>query len=49
MSGTAVPVGHADDIGLVAALKAFQMEAGIEVTGELDEATINALREAHGS
>lgn len=33
---------------LAAALRGFQMRQGIEATGELDEATINALRDAYG-
>lgn len=34
---------------LGAALQAFQEKHGVEVTGEADQATLNKLREAHGS
>ena len=40
-----------NEIGMTfaAALKAFQGKQGLEPTGELDEATVDALREAYGS
>lgn len=41
-------VAHNED-QLAAALAAFQGKQGLEPTGELDEATIDALREAYGS
>ncbi len=34
---------------LAAALKAFQKKSDLELTGELDEATVSALRDAYGS
>ena len=34
---------------LAASLKAFQRKEGLDVNGELDEATVNALRDAYGS
>lgn len=37
----------ADEI-VAAAVRRFQEEKGIEVTGELDAATLDALRDAHG-
>lgn len=41
-------VAHDED-QLAAALKAFQSQQGIEPTGELDEGTVSALRDAYGA
>ncbi|HHH29707.1 MAG TPA: peptidoglycan-binding protein [Polyangiaceae bacterium] len=38
-----------DDSQLAAAIAAFQSRSGLEVTGEMDDATREALLEAHGS
>jgi hypothetical protein len=45
------PCGTGDEATpeLAAALRAFQAKHGLDVTGEIDDATRNALREAHGS
>lgn len=40
-----------EDVGpqTQAALRRFQTKQGLDVTGEADDATVNALRDAHGS
>ena len=42
-------VDDEDTPGFRAALKTFQEAAGLKVTGELDGATVSALRDRHGS
>jgi N-acetylmuramoyl-L-alanine amidase len=42
------PVDGASDAGTERALRAFQEAQGLEVTGVVDDATRDRLREAHG-
>jgi hypothetical protein len=48
-AGGAAPYATTDDSQLASALKAFQVAKNLLTSGEIDEATVKALIDAHGS